>query len=42
MEALKQAYELLAEAAALIGDGGWPGLATEVAEMANAVDAAAS
>jgi len=37
---LAQARALLEKAAELIEEGGWPGLALEAAELANAVDAA--
>jgi hypothetical protein len=41
-EKLTEATRLLEKAAALIEGGGWPGLAQEIADMADAVDVAAS
>ena len=42
LEQLTAAYGKLMEAATLLEAAGWPGLAEEAAELANAVDAAAS
>lgn len=41
-EKLTQARALLEQAALLVEEGGWPGLASEASELADAVDAAAS
>ena len=41
-EQLTTAQAMLEKAAALVEDGGWPGLAQEIAEMADAVDVAAT